>query len=142
MPQELTRDEGPGASPEAGSRPGARADVEEAGDGRAMTRLVCERPPEEVLVEGERARVRVALLEVDVRRLQIRRGERHALAYGRLEVRNVVGDPLLDAVRVPLAQHRRPTAVARVELAGSVALDVPGQLLQLNPEQPGAAGRT
>ena len=54
----------------------------------------------------------------------------------RLEVRDVPREPRLDAVRVALAQPLRPRAVADVELAGGVALDVPRQLLELDPEQP------
>ena len=50
-------------------------------------------------------------------------------------------EPRLDPVGVALAQRLRPRAVAGVELAGGVALHVPRQLLQLDPEDPLALGR-
>ena len=43
-------------------------------------------------------------------------------------------DPSLDPVGVPLAELLRPGAAVRVQLARRVALDVPRELLQLNPE--------
>ena len=107
-----------------------------------MTGLLRKRPPEEVLVERERAGVRIAALEVDVRRLQVRGRKHDALADRRLEVRDVVCDAPLDAVGVTLAQRLRPRAVADVELAGRVPLDLPRQLLQLDPEEAPALGRS
>src|SRR5438034_2694397 len=95
-----------------------------------------ERPPEQVLVEGERAGVRVAVVQVDVRGLQVGRRQDDALPGRRLEVRDVRGDPRLDLFGVALAQLLRPGAVLRLQLAGR-ALDVPGQLLELDPEQAG-----
>src|SRR5581483_7688847 len=92
-------------------------------------------PPQEALVELERAAVRVAADEVDVRRLQVGRGEADALQDRALEVRYVPRDPGLDPVGVALAELLRPGAVAHVELAGRVALHVPGKLLQLDPEE-------
>ena len=51
------------------------------------------------------------------------------------------GDPRLDPVGVAFAQLLGPGAVSRLELAGRVALDVPGQLLELDPEEPGTVRR-
>ena len=82
------------------------------------------------------------MVQVHVRRLQVGRRERDPLAQRGLEVRHVPRDPRLDPVGVALAQLLGPGAVARVELAGRVALHVPGQLLELDPEQPRAVGRT
>ena len=45
-------------------------------------------------------------------------------------------EPRLDAVGVALAQLLRPRPVAGVELAGGVALHLPRQLLELDPEHP------
>ena len=47
----------------------------------------------------------------------------------------------LDAIGVALTQVLRPGAVRAVELPGRVALDVPRQLLELDPEQPLAVRR-
>jgi len=80
------------------------------------------------------------VVQVDVRGLQVGRREHDALPGGRLEVRNVRGDPRLDPVGVALAQLLRPGAVLRLQLAGRVALDVPGELLELDPEQAGTFG--
>ena len=65
---------------EAGPRPRARADVTEVAHGCRVARLLGKRPPEEVLVERERAGVRVTALEVDVRGLQVGGREHDALA--------------------------------------------------------------
>ena len=138
--EQLVRDEGARARAEPG--PGMRrgADVVQPLDGRRVAGLLGERAPEEVLVERERARVRIAAREVDVRRLEVGRREHDALEDRRLEVRRVAREPLDDAVRVALAQRLRPRAVARVEHAGGVALHVPGQLLELDPDDPLAVG--
>src|SRR5918992_1479685 len=65
-PQKFLCDERSRARPEPGTGPGARSDVEEPPDGRAVAGLLREGAPEEVLVERERARVGIAALEVDV----------------------------------------------------------------------------
>src|SRR5690348_1683809 len=64
--QKLLRDEGAAAAAEAGPRPRARADVPQTVDRRAVAGALRERAPEEVLVEAERAAVRIAAHEVDV----------------------------------------------------------------------------
>src|SRR5207253_185875 len=106
----------------------ARTDVPEAVDGRRVARVGGQRAPEQVLVECQRAGVRIAVVEVDVRRLQVGRREGDPLADRALEVRHVPRDASLDAVGVTLAQALRPRAVADVELARRVALHLPGQL--------------
>ena len=53
----------------------------------------------------------------------------------------MAGEPRLDPVGVALAQLLRPGAVADVELARGVALHLPRQLLELDPEDPLAVGR-
>src|SRR5436309_8829261 len=121
MPEELTRDERAGPCSQPGSLPRARPDVEEPAHRRAVPGLSRERPPEKVLVECKRARVGIAVLEVDVRRLQVCGREHDALADRRLEVRDVLCDALLDAVRVALAQRLAPGSVACVELTGRIA---------------------
>src|SRR4051794_4034452 len=105
MPKEITRNEGAGPAAETRTWPSARSDVKNVADRSAMTGLLCERPPEEVLVERERAGVRIALLEVDVRGVQVGRGQNDAFQQRRLEVRNMAGKAPLDAVRVALAER-------------------------------------
>src|SRR5205823_1981733 len=73
--QERLRDHCPGARAETGARPRARADVEEAVDRGSVSRLPGKRAPEEILIERQRARIRVALLEIGVRCLEIGRRE-------------------------------------------------------------------
>ena len=72
--------------------------------GVACPGLLPERPPEEVLVERERAAVGIAVPEVDVRPLQVVRAERDPLQDRRLEVGDVAREPCLDPVRVALTQ--------------------------------------
>src|SRR3954451_782966 len=117
-PEEVVRDERSGSGAEAGPRPRARTDVEDTVDRCAMSRLRRKRPPEEVLVERERPAVRIAVCEVRIRRLEIGRGEDDPRADRALELRDVRRDPRLDAIRVPLAQLRRPPSVAGVDLSG------------------------
>jgi hypothetical protein len=69
--QERLRDQGAGPCTEAGPGPRARTDLEEAVHRRAVPGLSGERTPEKVLVESKRARVRIALLEIDVGRLEV-----------------------------------------------------------------------
>jgi hypothetical protein len=123
------RDERPGTGAETRARPGARADLPEALDRGGVAGAAAERPPEEVLVERERAAVGIAVAEVDVRALQVVGTQRDALQDRRLEVRDVPRQTRLDPVGVPLPQLVRPFAAARVDLAGGVALDPPRQLL-------------
>ena len=99
-----------------------------------MPRLGGEGAPEKVLVEGKRPAVRVAALEVRVCGREVGRREGDASQDGGLEVRDVRCEPPLDPVGVALAELLRPLAPARVELAGSVAADVPRQLLELDPQ--------
>src|SRR5205823_5468845 len=124
--EQLGCDERAGAAAEARARVGGRADVPYALDG-----CLVRGAPEEVLVECEGAAVRVALHEVHVRRPQVGRREDCAREDRRLEIRDVLREALLDAVRIALPQVLAPGAVADVELAGGVALHVPGELLQL-----------
>src|SRR5438034_7206498 len=112
---------------------GAGADVPEAVDRRAVTGARGERPPEEVLVERERARVRVAVMQVDVRRVEVGRAQHDALADCGLEVRHMLRDPGLDPVGVALAERLGPDAVALLEHARRVALPAPWALLELDP---------
>src|SRR6185437_3150548 len=125
----LLRDEGARATAQAGARMGARADVPHAFDRCPVAGQLAERPPQEVLVERERAAVRVAVVEVDVRSLEIRRRQADTPEDRRLEVRDVARETRLDAIGVALAQLLRPRSVAArddvVELAGRVALHVP-----------------
>src|SRR5215210_8470018 len=120
---------------------GAGPDVPDTGNRRAMTGLRAERPPEEVLVQRERAPVRVASDEVHVGRLEVCRGECRPSEDRGLEVRDMSCEPGLDPVGVALPQILRPFSAADVDLAGSVALDPPRQLLQLDPEESLAPGR-
>src|SRR5207248_8646016 len=53
---------------------------------------------------------------------------------------DVLRDPRLDAVCIPLAQLPGPRAVADIELARGVALHMPRELLQLDPEDALAFG--
>src|SRR5438874_92935 len=62
MSKKLARNEGARPAPEPRAGPGAGADLKDVADRRAMARLLCDRPPEEVLVECERAGVRIAAL--------------------------------------------------------------------------------
>ena len=126
---------------EAGAGMGRRADVPQPVDGRGMPRPARERPPQEVLVEA-RARRRTG------RRGrgsgsppggQRERGD--ALQDRRLEVGDVPRDPRLDPVGVALAQLLRPRPVAGVDLARGVALHVPRELLELDPEDAPPSGR-
>src|SRR5918994_284773 len=73
--QELLGDERARARAEARTRVRARPDVVEPLDRRLVSRLGGKRAPQKVLVEGERARVRVAVSQVDVRGLEIGRRE-------------------------------------------------------------------
>src|SRR5689334_2267004 len=114
MREKRPRNEGAGTSSESRSRPGAGTDVEEVSHRRSVARLLRERPPQEVLVERERAGVRVTLLEVDVRGLQVRGREHDAFANRGLEARNMPCDSLLDAVGVAFAQGLRPGSVPDV----------------------------
>src|SRR5438876_69161 len=107
----------------------AGADLPETLDRRGVAGARRERTPEEVLVERERAGVRVAMVEVDVRGLQVGGREDDALADRRLEVRHVARDPRLDPVGVTLAQLLGPGSIAGVELPGRIAPHVPVQLL-------------
>src|SRR2546423_15363913 len=116
MSQELARNEGAGAAAEPWTRPGARPDVKHLVDGRAVTRLLREGSPEEVLVECERPGVRIAPLEVDVRGLKVCRRQNDPFQHGRLQVRDVPRESLLDAVCVALAQRFGPRPVAAVEV--------------------------
>src|SRR5438128_6354324 len=106
-----------------------RTDVPDALHGRPVWST-----PEEVLVERQRPAVRVAADEVDVDAPEIGRRDRDAVDDRALEVRDVSRHARLDAVGVPFAQLGRPDAVPRVELAGGVALHLPGKLLELHPE--------
>src|SRR5690349_9472772 len=124
----MLRDERPRASAEAGPGMGAGADLPQSLDRSRVPGARWEGPPEQVLVEGDRAGIRVAVMEVDVCGLQVGRREHNAPEDRRLEVRRVRGDPCLDPVRVALAQLLGPPPMLRVELAGRVAFDVPGQL--------------
>src|SRR4029079_7880004 len=119
MPPQVARDERARASAEPRPRPGARPDVVERVHRGAVSGLPRERPPEEILVECERPRVRVSALEVDVRGLQIGRRQDDALADRRLEIRDVLRNAVLYAVRVPLTQGLGPRSVPCVELARS-----------------------
>src|SRR5215203_6249722 len=101
----------------------AGPDVPDPRDRRPVARLRAERPPEEVLVEGEGAAVGVALAEVDVRCLQIGGRERGAGEDRRLQVRDVAGEARLDPLGVALAELLCPFARADVKLARGVALD-------------------
>src|SRR5205823_12868961 len=132
-PEELLRDDRPRAGTEARPGPGARADVEDAVHRRPVSGLRRERPPEEVLVERERAAVGVAALEIAVGRLQVRGRENDPLQDPALQVAHVPRDPRLNAVGVALAQFLSPVAALRVDLSRRVALHVPRQLLQLDP---------
>src|SRR5687768_2563352 len=108
MRSPLSRDEGPGARDEPRGQRGlqellgderararaeprtgvrARPNVVEPCNRRLVSRLRGKRAPEEVLVEGERARVRVAVSEVDVRGLEIGRRQDDSCTNRRLEVR-------------------------------------------------------
>src|SRR5207244_13652372 len=141
--QESLCDQRPGACAEARPRPGARADLEEAVDGGSMPGLAGEGTRDEVLVERQRARIWVALLEIDVRGLEIRRRKHDTTQDRGLEVRNVPPDPRLDPVGVALAQRLVPRPVPDVQLACRVAFHVPRELLQLDPEDafPGRPAR-
>ena len=119
----------------------ARADLPEVLHRCGVPWARRERPPEQVLVERQRAGVRVAVVQIHVGGLQVGGRERDPLANRRLQVRHMVRDPSLDPVGVALAELLRPAAVAGIELAGAVALHDPGQLLQLDPKQPGSFGR-
>src|SRR5262249_42051708 len=74
--EQLPRDDRPGAGAEAGARPRARPDLPQPLDRRRVAGTAPERAPEEVLVERERAAVRIAVTEIDVRPLQVVRTER------------------------------------------------------------------
>ncbi len=115
--------------------------MEEPLDRRRVAGSPRERPPEEVLVERERAAVRVAVAEVDVQPLEVMWAEHHTLQYRRLEVRQVPREPLLDAVGVPLAKLVVPGPVADVDRSRRIALRHARQLLQLDPEDPLPVGR-
>src|SRR5437588_12685667 len=111
-------DERSGARTQAGTRPGARADVEEPANGRPVSGLRGERPPEKVLVERKRAAVGIAVLEIRVRSLQVCRREHDAFADRGLEIREVPGDSSLDSVRIALPEVLGPDAGADIELDG------------------------
>ena len=103
--QKSLRDEGPGARPEPRAWPCARADVEEAVDRGAVPGLAGERAPEEVLVERQRARVRVAVLEIDVCLLEI----------GRRRARRAAGSKTRGSGRGELSAPGSGRRSARVE---------------------------
>src|SRR5262249_43198363 len=73
--EELLRDERSRARSEARAWMCAGADVPQAVDRRAVAGAAGERAPQEVLVERERAAVRVAVHEVRVRGLEVGGGE-------------------------------------------------------------------
>jgi len=100
-----------------------------------MTGAAGERPPEKVLVERERAAVRVTVPEVHVQPFEIGGREHGTAQQARLEVRDVLLEPGLDPVRVALLQPLLPDALADVELACCVAFHAPGQLLELDPQE-------
>src|SRR5205823_2820940 len=133
--EELARDDRSGAGAEPRAGPGARADLPEPLDRRGVAGAASEGSPEEVLVERERAAVGVAVPQVDVRPLQVVRAERDSLQDRGLEVGDVTRESCLDPVGVPLPELVRPLAVTDVGHGGSVTLDPPRQLLQLDPEQ-------
>src|ERR671919_1749710 len=118
LPEELLRDDRPGAGAESRPRMGARADVVQARDRRRMAGQLRPRTPHEVLVERAGAAVDVAADEVHVGRLQVRRREDDPLDEPRVEVLDVAGEPLFDAVGVAFSKPLRPGAVAPVELPG------------------------
>src|SRR3954453_21502401 len=126
-----------GAAAEAWPGMRRRAHVPHARDRRPVRRA-----PEEVLVERERAAVRIALDEVHVRRPEVGGRQHSAREDRRLEIRDLLREARLDAVGVALPQLLRPCPVAGVELAGGVALDLPRELLQLDPEDPLPVRRT
>src|SRR5439155_20164720 len=109
-------------------------------DRRRVARQGGRRPPEQVLVERARAGVDVPADQVHVRLLDVGRRKYDAAEERRLEIRDVAGDPCLDAVGVALAELLRPGAVADVELTRRVALRTRGQLLKLDPEDRLALG--
>jgi hypothetical protein len=123
------------SAPEPPPRPGPGC--VDAVDRRAMRGT-----PEEALIELQRSAVGIAVHEVDVGLLQIGRGQRRAPDDLLVEVRDVPLEARLDAIRVTLTQRLRPAPVPDVERPGGVALDAPGKLLQLDPEQPGSFGGT
>src|SRR5439155_588917 len=102
--QQLLRDESPRATAEPRPRPCARADLVEPSDRRRVAGTARKRPPEKVLVERERAAVRVAADEVDVQPLEVVRPKRNALHERGLEVRDVAREPRLDPVGIALAR--------------------------------------
>ncbi len=74
--------------------------------------------------------------EVHVRGLEVGGREHGSAEQRRLEVRDLAGESLLDAVGVPLSQTVGPGSVADVELVRGVAPDAPRELLQLDPQEP------
>src|SRR3954447_14740075 len=102
--QQLLRDERARARTEPRTGPSARTDLEETVDRRAVTGLAREGPPEKVLIERERTGVRVALLEIDVRLLQVRGRKDDSFQNRGLEVGDVLSKPGLDPVRIALAE--------------------------------------
>src|SRR4051812_40273843 len=133
--RQLLRDEVAGARTE--TRPGmrARADVPEAGHGSLVTGSLCQRAPEEILVERARAAVDVAADEISVERLEAGRRDNDALQRRGTEVLDRVAKPGDDAIGIRLAELVGPAAVARVEVAGGIGLDSAcRKFLQLDPD--------
>src|SRR6478609_2485957 len=113
----------------------ARTDVPESGHGVLVTGRLGERAPEEILVERAGAAVDVAADEIAVQRLEAGRRDDDALQRRGAEVLDRVAQPGDDAVGICLAQLVGPAAVARVEVAGGIALDSAcRKLLQLDPD--------
>src|SRR5919107_3936160 len=94
----------------------ARSNVVEAFDRRPVAGEAGARAPDEVLVERARARVDVAANPVDVRRLQVRRGEHDPLQERRVEVLDVAGKGSRDGGGGEPAQLLPPRTVAAVEI--------------------------
>src|SRR5262249_32866725 len=128
------------AGPRPKPRPGmgAGADVPEPVDVRLVARKAGARAPEQVLIERARPCVDVAADQVPVRRLDVGWRIDHAPQDSPVQVRGVSGNPGLDPVGVGLPEPLRPLAAADVELAGRVATWSRRDLLELDPEDPGA----
>src|SRR5581483_6746477 len=120
--EKLLRDDGARAGAETGAGPGARTDVPEPVDRRHVPAAAGERPPQEVLVERQRAAVRVAPPEIHVHPLEVVRPERNPLHDRRLEIRHVPGEAGLEPIGVPLSLLVVPLQPRR-------------ELLQLDPQQ-------
>ena len=103
--------------------------------GVAVPRPARERPPEEVLVEA-RARRRTGRRGRGSGSPPGGRRERGTTRFRIDDSRfgDVPRDPRLDPVGVALAQLLRPRPVAGVDLARGIALHVPRELLELDPQ--------